>query len=349
MPKTALAGIIVAIVGVAGLQAQQAAAPQGGGAGRGGAGGGGNQFPSAAQFASSKQAQQHVANAMKIAGSDLQAEAKAFCTPTGPQRVALARQAQGLPPLEDRPLEPIKMFENLYYIGFSDVGMWAIPTSDGIILFDALNSPAEGRDMVAGGLKKLGLDPAQIKYLIVGHGHNDHTGGGAYLQTTYKPRVIMGGPDWETHIKGARVDRPAMTRDMVATDGQKVTVGDTTVTIVLTPGHTPGTIGMIVPVKHQGRTHNVMILSGTQMPTRASLAAFEHVFNDYAKKMNVEAALGAHPDILMNKLTAMEQMTKQYPSGAHPLLMGPQKFSRYLDIMIECGRARLAALEAPAP
>jgi metallo-beta-lactamase class B len=348
MPKTALAGIIVAIVAVAGLQAQQAAAPQGGGAGRGGAGGGGNQFPSAAQFASSKQAQQHVANAMKIAGSDLQAEAKAFCTPTGPQRVALARQAQGLPALEDRPLEPIKMFENLYYIGFSDVGMWAIPTSDGIILFDALNSPAEGRDMVAGGLKKLGLDPAQIKYLIVGHGHNDHTGGGAYLQTTYKPRVIMGGPDWDLHIKGARPDRPSMTRDIVATDGQKVTVGDTTVTIVLTPGHTPGTIGMIVPVKHQGRTHNVMILSGTQMPTRASLASFEHVFNDYAKKMNVEAALGAHPDILMNKLTAMEQMTKQYPSGAHPLLMGPQKFSRYLDIMIECGRARLAALETPA-
>ncbi len=337
MLKKVLAGVIVVAVAVVALEAQQGGAAAGRGANP--------QFPTPEKFAASKQAQQHIGNAMKIAGSDLQAEAKAFCTPTGPQRVALARQAQGLPALEDRPLEPIKMFENLYYIGFSDVGMWVIPTSDGIILFDALNSGDEGRDMIAGGLKKLGMNPAQIKYLIVGHGHNDHTGGGAYLQTTYKPRVIMGGPDWDTHIKGARADRPSMTRDMVATDGQKVTVGDTTVTIILTPGHTPGTIGMLVPVKHQGRTHTVMILSGTQMPTRQSLASFEHVYNDFAKKQNAEAALGAHPDILMNKLTAMEQMTKAYPTGAHPLLMGPQKFARYLDIMLECGRARLSALE----
>jgi metallo-beta-lactamase class B len=328
MLKKLLAGIIVATFAVAALEAQ-----------RGG-------FPSPDRFAASTQAQQHVANAMKIAGNDLQAEAKAFCTPTGPQRVALARQAQGLPALPDRPLEPIKMFDNLYYIGFSDVGAWAITTSDGIIVFDALNSPDEGRDMIAGGLKKLGLDPAQIKYLIVGHGHNDHTGGGSYLQTTYKPRVIMGGPDWDSHIKGARPDRPAMSRDIVATDGQKVSVGDTTVTVVLTPGHTPGTVGMIVPVKHQGRTHNVLLLSGTQMPTRQSLGVFEHVFNDFAKKQNAEAALGSHPDILMNKLTMMEQLSKQYPTGAHPLLMGPQKFARYLDIMLECGRARLAALES---
>ena len=342
MLKKILAGVIVFTFAVVAVEAQQGGRQGGAPAGRGG----NPQFPTPEKYAASAQAQQHVANAMTIAGSELQAEARAFCTPTGPRRVALARQAQGLPPLEDRPLEPIKMFENLYYIGFSDVGMWAVPTSDGIILFDALNSGAEGRDMIAGGLKKLGLDPDQIKYLIVGHGHNDHTGGGAYLQTTYKPRVIMGGPDWDSHVKGARADRPAMARDVVATDGQKVTVGDTTVTIILTPGHTPGTIGLLVPVKHQGRTHTVMILSGTQMPTRQSLATFEHVFNDFAKKQNAEAALGAHPDILMNKLTAMEQMTKAYPAGAHPLLMGPQKFARYLDIMIECGRARLAALES---
>jgi metallo-beta-lactamase class B len=343
MLKNVLSGIIIAAFAAGVVHAQQGGRQGGAPAGRGG---GGDQFPSQEKFESSKQAQQHVGNAMKIAGSDLQAEAKAFCTRTGPQRVALARQAAGLPPLPDRPLEPIKMFDNLYYIGFSDVGAWLVTTSDGIILFDALNSPDEGRDVIAGGLKKLGLDPAQIKYMIVGHGHNDHTGGGAYIQTTYKPRVIMGGPDWESHIKGARADRPSMTRDIVATDGQKVTVGDTTVTIVLTPGHTPGTIGMLVPVKHQGRTHTALILSGTQMPTRQSLATFEHVFNDFAKKQNAELAMGSHPDILMNKLDMMERMAKQYPTGAHPLLIGPQRFSRYLDIMLECGRARLAALES---
>ena len=111
---------------------------------------GGAEFPTAKQFAESKEAQAHVAAAMKIGGSDMAAEAKWFCTATGPQRVALARQAAGLPRLEDRPLGPIKLFDNLYYIGFNDVGAWAVPTSAGIILFDTLNSTDEPRCHRAG-------------------------------------------------------------------------------------------------------------------------------------------------------------------------------------------------------
>ena len=337
MTKTAIIGLVTIACGIAALQAQ--------GGGRGG--GQAERFPTAQQFAGSKEAQQHVAAAMKIAGSDLVEEARAFCSPTGPQRPALARQAAGLKPEPDRLLEPIRVFENLYYFGFSDVGAWAIPTSDGIILFDALNNADEGRDVLVGGLRKVGLDPAQIKYLIIGHGHNDHTGGGVYIQNTYKPRVLMGAPDWETVVKGARPDRPAMKRDMDVTDGQKITVGDTTVTLMLTPGHTPGTIGMLLPVKHRGRTHTALILSGTQFPTRQSLATFEHVFNDFAKKQNAETALGGHPDILVNTLPAMEALGRQYPTGAHPFLSyGPQRFARYLDIMLECGRARIAATES---
>ena len=290
MSKNVLIGLI-AVTCAAGLM--QAQGRQGGG-GRG-RGAQGDQFPTAQQFASSKQTQQHIATAMKIARNDLVADAKAFCTPTGPQRPALARQAAGLAPEPDRLLEPIRMFENLYYLGFSDVGAWAIPTSDGIILFDALNNADEGRDVLVGGLRKVGLDPGQIKYLIIGHGHNDHTGGGLYVQNTYKPRILMGAPDWDTVVAGQRPDRPVMKRDMDVTDGQKLTLGDTTVTLVLTPGHTPGTIGILVPVKHQGRTHTALLLSGTQMPTRMSLAAFEHVFNDFAKKQNAETALGSHP------------------------------------------------------
>lgn len=326
--------LIVAIGAVAVVESQ------GGRGGRGQAG----QFPSAQQFAESAQAQQHVVAAMTIAGTDLVAEARAFCTPTGPQRPALVRQAAWLKPEPDRPLEPIRVFENLYYLGFSDVGAWAIPTSDGLILFDTLNSGDEARDMIAGGLRKVGLDPAQIRSVIIGHGHNDHTGGGVYLQNTYKPRILMGAPDWKSHIAGERPDRPVMTPDSNVTDGQKVTLGDTTVTLALTPGHTPGTIAMLLPVTHQGRTHTALLMSGTQMPTRESLAAFEHVFNDFAKKQNAEAALGSHPGTLLS-LETLEALGRGYPSGSHPLLYGPQRFARYLDIMLECGRARLAALE----
>ena len=333
MLQKMLQGIVVA-VGMLAVWPSDVTAQRGGG--RGG-------FPTEKQLAESTEAQKHIAAAMALAKSDLVNEAKAFCTATGPQRVALARQAAGLPQLEDRPLEPIKVFENLYYLGFSDVGAWAIPTSDGIILMDTLNSADEARDILVPGLKKVGLDPSRIKYIVLGHGHNDHTGGAAYLQNTYGARVLMGGPDWDLIQKNQRADRPQPKRDMDATDGQKLTLGDTTVTIAMTPGHTPGTLALLVPVKHRGQTHTALIMSGTQMPTAQSLAAFEHVFNDFAKKQKAETALGGHPDILVNKLPAMEALSKQYPTGVHPFLMGDERFGRYLSIMLECGRARLAA------
>jgi metallo-beta-lactamase class B len=105
---------------------------------------------------------------------------------------------------------------------------------------------------------------------------------------------------------------------------------------------------MLFPAKHQGRTHTAMLFGGTQTPTRQSLATFEHVLDDFGKKQNAESALGSHPGILMNTLPLMESLRDRYPTGAHPLLMGPEKFGRYLSIMAECARARLAAMESGA-
>jgi len=344
MLRNVLAGVLVASCAMAMVQAQEQGAGRGGGRGGGGGGAAAAEFPTAQQFAESKDAQSHVATAMKIGGTDLAAEAKAFCTPTGPQREALARQAAGLPPIPDQAMGPIKLFDNLYYVGFNDVGAWVVPTSAGIIMFDALNSTDDITTVVEPGLKKAGLDPAQIKMVLLGHGHNDHTGGGSYLQSKYGAKMLMAAPDWEMVTRNTRADRPQPKRDGDVTDGQKLTLGDTTVTVVQLPGHTPGTIGLIVPVKFQGRTHSVMIMSGSQMPTQESLNTFAHVFNDLGKPQHVEAALGSHPGILMNSLPLMEGIGNRYPTGTHPLLIGEERFNRYSAIMLECGRARLAAL-----
>jgi len=74
-----------------------------------------------------------------------------------------------------------------------------------------------------------------------------------------------------------------------------------------------------------------------------SLDAFKHVFNDEMKKMNVESFLGSHPDILLNMQPAMESIRDKYPTGNHPLLLSKDHANRYMDIMLECARARLAA------
>jgi metallo-beta-lactamase class B len=339
------AGIIAMAFAVAASQAPMAAQDQG--QGRGGRAGGApaeDNFPTAEQFANSKEAQAHVAAAMKIGGSDMADTAKWFCTATGPQRVALARQAQGLPRLPTVQEGPIKLFDNLTYIGFNDVGAWVVPTSAGIILFDTLNTSADAMNVIEPEMMKAGFDPAQIKYILVGHGHADHFGGASYLQMKYHAKVLAAMPDWAAIQRGGRGGAaPGLTPDMDVMDGQTLTLGDTTVTLIRLPGHTPGTIGMIVPAKYRSQTHNVAIMSGTQMPTQESLDDFKHVFNDELKKANVETFFGSHPDILMNSLMAMQSIREKYPTGNHPLLLSSNKADRYMDIVLECARARLAA------
>jgi metallo-beta-lactamase class B len=346
MLKKALAGMVVAVCTVTAWQSHVAA--QGGGRGNAAPPAG---FPTEKQFAESKEAQRHVAAAMALAKTDLVDQAKGFCTATGVQREAVARQAQGLAPIPDVHIEPVKIFDNLYYIGFNDVGAWAIPTSDGIILIDSLNTVEEAETVFAPDLMKVGLNPANVKYVIVGHGHADHWGGASYFQDKYKARVAVTATDWDMierinpNANAQQTNRPRPKRDIVLTDGQKITLGDTTITIGITPGHTPGSIAMFVPVKHHGAPHMAMIMSGTQMTSAASFAAFQHVFNDIARPLKAETALNSHPGGLANTLPTMAALRRQYPAGAHPYLLGEERFGRELAIMLECGSARLAALE----
>src|ERR1700676_3349935 len=106
--------------------------------------------------------------------------------------------APGKPPARETWFtEPAKVFDNLYFVGSKIHSAWALTTSDGIILIDTLftyNSEEE----IVGGLKKLGLDPAKVKYVIITHAHADHVGGAKLMQDRFGSHIVMGGPDWES-------------------------------------------------------------------------------------------------------------------------------------------------------
>jgi metallo-beta-lactamase class B len=326
--------------------ATEAEAGQGRGGGRGGP-----EFPTEEQWSGNAEARLRVQAAMKIAGNDLIPQAKMFCTATGPQRMAVARRAAGLPPMPNYTVEPTRVFDNMYFIGMTSQNVWAITTSDGIILLDTLNSADEAREVIVPGLRKVGLDPANIKYIIIGHGHpgqSDHTGGALFLQKTYGAKVVMNPVDAKLVLATQRADRPLATPDIDAYHGQKITLGGTTVTLVHTPGHTAGTMGTIVPVTLRGTPHSVIVLAATQMPTPESLLQFERVFNEFARPQKVEAALNMHANGVQDDLAFLEAIRKN-PAGPNPYLYGPERFSRWMSIMTECGRGRLAALGMTVP
>jgi metallo-beta-lactamase class B len=132
---------------------------------------------------------------------------------------------------------------------------------------------------------------------------------------------------------------------MDVTHGQQLTLGDTTVTMALTPGHTPGSLALFFPVKVRGRQHTASILSLTT-PDRASLAALERAISDFAKKQKAALRLTSH--LSVENIEWLETIRKN-PNGPNPYLYSEERFDRYMDIMTACARARVAALDHKEP
>ena len=93
-------------------------------------------------------------------------------------------------------LEPQKAFDDLYWMGTASRSTWALTTSEGIILYDT-QSVYDAEDVIVGGLRKLGLDPAQVKYVIISHAHENEVGGAKLMQERYGAHIVMGAGDWD--------------------------------------------------------------------------------------------------------------------------------------------------------
>jgi metallo-beta-lactamase class B len=256
-------------------------------------------------------------------------------------------QGRGTPPVSSWHAEPVKVFDNLYYVGMTEYSAWAVVTSQGIIVIDTIYDYSV-EDEIVGGLKKLGFDPANIKYAIVSHAHTDHSGGARYLQDKFGTRIVLSAADWDLFERNtAEAARPK--RDIVATDGYKLTLGDTTLTLYLTPGHTPGTISTIIPVKDQGRPHVVAEWGGTAFNFTPSAATFQTYidsakrFSDIVTRAGVDVIISNHTNYDGSKVKQPALATRK-AGDPHPYVVGTDSVKRYLKVAEECATARLVSL-----
>jgi metallo-beta-lactamase class B len=237
--------------------------------------------------------------------------------------------------------EPVKVFDNLYFFGQSEYAVWALTTSQGIIVLDTIFDYSVEEEVV-NGMKKLGLDPANIKYAIVSHAHPDHDGGARYLQEHYGTKVIMSPADWDVLDKRTNGTKPK--RDLEATDGQKLTLGDTTVTLYITPGHTPGTISSVFPVKDNGTTHIAALWGGVGLNTDRD-AVEKYIqsaqrFSEIVKQSKADIILANHTDWDRSKIN-LPLLAKRAPGTPNPYIVGNAKALNFMKVVEECSTARL--------
>jgi metallo-beta-lactamase class B len=250
--------------------------------------------------------------------------------------------------------EPARVFDNLYFVGGKVHSAWALTTSGGIILIDTI-FPYNSEELIVGGMQKLGLNPKDIKYVLISHAHADHIGGAEMLQTRYGARVVMGGADWDLVAKYPnRYKSMAPKRDIVATDGMKITLGETTVNIWATPGHTPGTLSYTFSVLDRGKPVNVAYAGGTAFnfannTPDPGIRNFQ-IYIDSQKHIAARAAAAGATVILSNhsefdNAVNKNRMIAGRGNGPHPYEVGAEGVQRYFQVMQNCARAAQIALE----
>ena len=301
----------------------------------------------------------HVAAAKAAAGSDYAGIVARICTPPAPpaprNATPAAPRPAGAPARDTWYAKPVKVFDNLYFVGQSEYSAWAVTTRDGIIIIDPIFDYSVEEEVV-NGLKTLGFDPNNIKYVLISHAHSDHVGGASYLQDRFNAKVIMSEADW-TLLEGTKASWRKPRRELIATDGQKLTLGDTTLTLHITPGHTLGTISTLIPVLDGGTRHVAAYWGGTAfnwVTNRGTYITPERPdsfwFNNYIQSAQRFRTLArnAGADVILSNHTAFDgsktklpAMATRRPGDKHPYVVGPDSVARYLTVAEECAKAGL--------
>jgi metallo-beta-lactamase class B len=297
----------------------------------------------------------HVAAARAAAGLDFRNTFLNLCVPASGRGGAGAGRGAGQTP--DRAnwyAPPFKVFDNFYWLGTRQHSSWALQTSAGIIIIDTNFAWATEPEIIE-GVTTLGLNPRDIKYVVISHAHGDHDQGARELQKRFGARVVMGTADWD-----ATLQRPATaaggvpTKDIsVDSSGYKLTLGDTTIDIVATPGHTPGTLSYVFPVKHQGETVMVAYSGGTLTGAFGSNGArWDEYIASQLKIAKVAADAGATV-MLSNHSEYDGAYTKarliaapRQAGESHPFIVGRDAVQRYFTVMAECATASKLRLGA---
>lgn len=265
--------------------------------------------------------------------------------------------------IDNSVVAPIRAFDNLSYVGNRFVGAWVLKTSAGIILFDAMWTEKDAKTIIEPGIRTLGLDPADIKYLVITHGHIDHSGGAKHFQDSYGAKVLVGSPDIPLlavpSAPGFPVV-PAPTVDRPIKDGDVLTLGDTTVRLYVTPGHTPGSLAAIFSVADKGSRHVVTLFGGYGLPNSLTPDASrpqrhsgltEYIaqirrFRAIGRAAGADVAISTHPifDDTVQKGAAVRSS-----NGTSPWVLGRKGWLRFADASLEVARAFEAMLHASDP
>ena len=265
---------------------------------------------------------------------------------------------------DDPVIAPTRIFDDVFAIGNSGTTVYVVKTSAGLLMIDALggndaqSTTAQVESQLLPGFEKLGLDPAQVKIILVTHGHADHFGGSSYFQEHFGSKVYVSAADWnlmENPPARGRAGRgpagpptPLPKHDREIRDGEAIVLSDFKLTPVAVPGHTPGSMGFVFPVKDQGKSHMAALFGGAWLtPQILSDEALQTFlvsvgrFKDATRRAKVDVLLQNH--MLMDPIQEkLDKLAARKKGESNPFLVGAAEYQKFLDVMDGCTRVNIA-------
>ena len=250
------------------------------------------------------------------------------------------------------PLPPMQVFDNLWFVGNRSVSAWLYGSADGYVLIDSLNTAEEAERDILGGMGKLGLDPAAIRMILVTHAHGDHFGGATFLSEKLGVPIAMSEADWQLAERTPPHPRfgAAPERGQVVAEGQRIPTGNGTLEVMITPGHTPGTISPILLLSDRDRTHKAVLWGGAGF----NFGPDAGIFRDYAEAaaMARNRAKAEGVDVVLSNHVRrdgsdrlMAELAERGPDAPHPFVMGPRGLALF-TVLEQCALAQAARFDA---
>jgi metallo-beta-lactamase class B len=242
-------------------------------------------------------------------------------------------------------MKPFRIFGNLYFVGNADVGSYLIDTGAGLILIDTTYPTT--RALLLQSIWEMGFNPGDIKYILHTHGHFDHFGGTDLIVALSGAKTFLGAPDARMFrerpemalISDARYAYLELFKpDVELEDGDIISLGNTRIRAISTPGHTKGVMTYVFDVKDGRETHTAGLYGGIGVNTlcRDFIEKFGNADCRDLHLKSLEKVRNESVDITLGNHTGQNRTSEKYkamrdrPSEPNPFISA-KEWNEFID------------------
>lgn len=246
----------------------------------------------------------------------------------------LAAVPSSAPESWTRAVEPVRVAGNLYYVGTEELGSYVLIGQEGAILLDA--PMEENAEAILANLKKLGVEPAEVRVLLNSHAHFDHAGGFAKIKEATGGKLYLSASDAELAARGGRDDFafgdrfpfPPVKADAIVSDNQTIRLGELAMTALITPGHTRGCTTWRTTVVENDRPLDVVFLCSVTAPgyQLVNNEKYPNILEDYRR--SIERLRKLDPDIFVSNHASFFDLQGKTKRKS---FVGKGELARHLD------------------